>query len=185
MEKIKASIIEAPMLNEPKVAGERSVEFHFYSCGTIPPPVVMVQNVSFRYSESTPYIYKDLEFGLDLDTRLALVGPNGAGKSTLLKLIYGEVRSEAGVDFPLFVVLTVKSETFFSFFAGKPHSVTRPHLSGSFLFLRLPHQTRPLYSQQRPSFLALLVIIAGTPNAHYVHKYNIRQAVTLGQLRFK
>ena len=32
-----------------------------------------------------------MEFGLDLDTRLALVGPNGAGKSTLLKLIFGEV----------------------------------------------------------------------------------------------
>lgn len=38
-----------------------------------------------------PLIYEDLEFGIDLDTRLALVGPNGAGKSTLLKLIAGEV----------------------------------------------------------------------------------------------
>ena len=47
--------------------------------------------MSFRYSEDTPYIYKNLEFGMDLDTRLALVGPNGAGKSTLLKLIYGDL----------------------------------------------------------------------------------------------
>ena len=47
--------------------------------------------MSFRYNESTPIIYKNLEFGLDLDSRLALVGPNGAGKSTLLKLIYGDV----------------------------------------------------------------------------------------------
>ena len=38
-----------------------------------------------------PFIYKDLDFGFDLDTRIALVGPNGAGKSTLLKLIVGEV----------------------------------------------------------------------------------------------
>ena len=52
----------------------------------------MVQNVSFRYNDETPHIYKNLEFGLDLDSRLALVGPNGAGKSTLLKLIYGDVR---------------------------------------------------------------------------------------------
>lgn len=50
----------------------------------------MFQNVSFRYSDNTPWIYKNLEFGIDLDTRLALVGPNGAGKSTLLKLLYGE-----------------------------------------------------------------------------------------------
>jgi len=49
------------------------------------------QKVDFRYSDTTDWIYKGLEFGLDLDTRLALVGPNGAGKSTLLKLIYGDV----------------------------------------------------------------------------------------------
>ena len=39
-----------------------------------------------------PLIYDNLEFGIDLDTRVALVGPNGAGKTTLLKLIAGEVR---------------------------------------------------------------------------------------------
>merc|ERR1711974_478259 len=74
-----------------KVTTDRSVSFCFYSCGKIPPPVIMVQNVSFRYNDETPYIYKNLEFGMDLDTRLALVGPNGAGKSTLLKLIYGDL----------------------------------------------------------------------------------------------
>merc|ERR1719458_486208 len=64
----------------------------------IPPPVIMVQNVSFRYNDETPWIYKNLEFGMDLDTRLALVGPNGAGKSTLIKLIYGsEVPTEGMV----------------------------------------------------------------------------------------
>jgi ATP-binding cassette subfamily F protein 2 len=58
----------------------------------------MVQNVSFRYNDETPWIYKNLEFGMDLDTRLALVGPNGAGKSTLIKLIYGtEVPTEGMV----------------------------------------------------------------------------------------
>ena len=41
--------------------------------------------------EFQPLIYKNLEFGVDLESRIALVGPNGAGKSTLLKLIDGEV----------------------------------------------------------------------------------------------
>ena len=31
-----------------KVKADRDVSFYFYSCGEIPPPVVMVQNVSFR-----------------------------------------------------------------------------------------------------------------------------------------
>jgi len=80
-----------------KVCSDRSVSFCFYDCGKIPPPVIMVQNVSFRYSEDTPFIYKNLEFGMDLDTRLALVGPNGAGKSTLVKLIYGDLHPTEGM----------------------------------------------------------------------------------------
>merc|ERR1712241_1006906 len=80
-----------------KVVSDRTVSFCFYSCGKIPPPVIMVQNVSFRYSDDTPFIYKNLEFGLDLDTRLALVGPNGAGKSTLLKLIQGDLIPSEGM----------------------------------------------------------------------------------------
>lgn len=80
-----------------KVTGDKVVQFYFPSCGTIPPPVIMVQNVSFKYSENGPWIYKDLEFGIDLDTRVALVGPNGAGKSTLLKLLCGEIHPNDGL----------------------------------------------------------------------------------------
>ncbi|CAG0881227.1 unnamed protein product [Cyprideis torosa] len=80
-----------------KVTGDKRIEFYFPPCGKIPPPVIMVQNVSFRYTDTTPWIYRDLEFGIDLDTRLALVGPNGAGKSTLLKLLYGELVPSEGM----------------------------------------------------------------------------------------
>uniref|UniRef100_A0A3B3UK60 ATP-binding cassette, sub-family F (GCN20), member 2b n=1 Tax=Poecilia latipinna TaxID=48699 RepID=A0A3B3UK60_9TELE len=74
-----------------RVVNDKTLSFYFPPCGKIPPPVIMVQNVSFKYSDNTPHIYKNLEFGIDLDTRVALVGPNGAGKSTLLKLLMGEV----------------------------------------------------------------------------------------------
>ncbi|XP_043266397.1 ATP-binding cassette sub-family F member 2 [Venturia canescens] len=80
-----------------KVTSDKVLNFYFPSCGGIPPPVIMVQNVSFRYNEDSPWIYKNLEFGIDLDTRLALVGPNGAGKSTLLKLLYGELVPSSGM----------------------------------------------------------------------------------------
>ncbi|CAG0921838.1 unnamed protein product [Notodromas monacha] len=80
-----------------KVTGDKTVSFYFPPCGTIPPPVIMVQNVSFRYTDDGPWIYNDLEFGVDLDTRLALVGPNGAGKSTLLKLLYGDLIPSSGM----------------------------------------------------------------------------------------
>lgn len=80
-----------------RVTADRQLSFYFFDCGTIPPPVIMVQNVSFKYSEAQDFIYKNLEFGIDLDTRLALVGPNGAGKSTLLKLLYGELSPTNGM----------------------------------------------------------------------------------------
>nr|WMI51949.1 ABC [Dermanyssus gallinae] len=80
-----------------KVVNDKTVNFYFPSCGPIPPPVIMVQNVSFRYSDDTPLIYKNLEFGMDLDTRVALVGPNGAGKSTLLKLLCGALVPTDGI----------------------------------------------------------------------------------------
>ena len=51
----------------------------------------MVQHVSFRYAAGQPLVYRKIDFGIDLESRIALVGPNGAGKSTLLKLLDGEV----------------------------------------------------------------------------------------------
>ncbi|UXI23025.1 U5 small nuclear ribonucleoprotein component [Sarcoptes scabiei] len=80
-----------------RVITDKNVSFYFPSCGKIPPPVIMVQNVSFRYSEKTNWIYKNLDFGIDLDSRVALVGPNGAGKSTLLKLLCGELVPTEGL----------------------------------------------------------------------------------------
>jgi len=74
-----------------KVVTETVKQFYFFDSGHIPPPVIMIQHVSFKYNDDGPYIYKDLDFGIDLDTRVALVGPNGAGKSTLLKLLSGDV----------------------------------------------------------------------------------------------
>ncbi|KJH43764.1 ABC transporter, ATP-binding protein [Dictyocaulus viviparus] len=94
-EKTMAKMI-AGGLTEKAVA-ETVKQFYFFDAGPIPPPVIMVQHVSFRYSELTPWIYKNIDFGIDLDTRVALVGPNGAGKSTLLKLLCSDVMPTDGL----------------------------------------------------------------------------------------
>lgn len=49
---------------------------------------------SHSYHDDKPLVYRNVDFGVDLETRVALVGPNGAGKSTLLKLIDGEVSNK-------------------------------------------------------------------------------------------
>ncbi|CAK9293696.1 unnamed protein product [Gordionus sp. m RMFG-2023] len=80
-----------------KVTDDKSLSFYFPSCEKLPPPVIQIQNVSFRYSDDKEWIYKNLELGMDMDTRIALVGPNGAGKSTFLKLLSGELVPTDGI----------------------------------------------------------------------------------------
>ena len=79
------------------VVPETEVTFKFEDCGKLPPPVMQFDKVSFHY-ERTPdkVIYDEVEFGVDCDSRIALVGPNGAGKSTLVKLMKGELTPTEG-----------------------------------------------------------------------------------------
>ncbi|KAG8048354.1 hypothetical protein GUJ93_ZPchr0008g12728 [Zizania palustris] len=73
-----------------KVARDKVLVFRFTDVGKLPPPVLQFVEVSFGYTPDN-LIYTNLDFGVDLDSRIALVGPNGAGKSTLLKLMTGDL----------------------------------------------------------------------------------------------
>mmetsp|Transcript_6870 Transcript_6870/g.14716 ORF Transcript_6870/g.14716 Transcript_6870/m.14716 type:complete len:601 (-) Transcript_6870:525-2327(-) len=73
-----------------KVAADRAMDFTFPDPGPLPPPVLQVQQISFAYPDS-PLLYENVDFGVDLDSRMALVGPNGAGKTTFLKMLMGEL----------------------------------------------------------------------------------------------
>lgn len=80
-----------------KVVKDKVLTFYFPDCGKLAPPVVQVQTMSFSYGEDKRAIYKKLDFGIDLESRIALVGPNGAGKSTLLKLLDGTLTPTDGL----------------------------------------------------------------------------------------
>ncbi|CAA7399078.1 unnamed protein product [Spirodela intermedia] len=59
------------------------------------PPIISFSDVSFGYPGG-PLLFKNLNFGIDLDSRIAMVGPNGIGKSTILKLISGDLQPSSG-----------------------------------------------------------------------------------------
>jgi ATP-binding cassette subfamily F protein 3 len=42
-------------------------------------------------------LFSDVNFGITMDSRIAIVGPNGAGKSTLLKALLGELEPQTGL----------------------------------------------------------------------------------------
>ncbi|CAL5000387.1 unnamed protein product [Urochloa decumbens] len=73
-----------------KVVRDKILVFRFTNVVKLPPPVLQFVEVTFGYTPEN-VLYKKLDFGVDLDSRIALVGPNGAGKSTLLKLMTGEL----------------------------------------------------------------------------------------------
>jgi len=94
-QKIIDKMVEAGLTIKP--TPDPVYTFDFPKCGGLPPPVMAFKDVSFSYSgKAEDYLYTDLDFGVDLDSRIALVGPNGAGKSTLLKLMMQEIHPVQG-----------------------------------------------------------------------------------------
>ena len=64
---------------EPKVQSGEIIPDEFRS--------LEFKNVSFKYTEDTDYILKNISFKLEKGQTIAVVGHNGAGKTTLSKLI--------------------------------------------------------------------------------------------------
>ncbi len=88
-------MVEAGLIEPPFV--EPQFKFCFDSCGALAPPLISFNDVAFSYSgEKKDYLYKNLSFGIDSESRVSLVGPNGAGKSTLLNLMIQELQATEG-----------------------------------------------------------------------------------------
>ncbi|KAF2005407.1 ATP-binding cassette sub-family F member 3 [Amniculicola lignicola CBS 123094] len=80
------------------VVGDRVFTFRFADVEKLPPPVLSLDDVTFSYSgKKEDTLYENLDFGVDMDSRTALVGPNGVGKSTLLKIFTGALSPTKGV----------------------------------------------------------------------------------------
>lgn len=73
-----------------KVVHEKALDFKFNDPDQLSPPVLQCNDITFGYP-GCEILYSGVDFGVDLDSRVALVGPNGAGKSTLLKIMTGEL----------------------------------------------------------------------------------------------
>lgn len=72
------------------------VKFSFPSPSELAPPIIQVRDVGFRYNENAPWLFKDLNFGIDMDSRITIAGENGVGKSTLINLITQDLSATQG-----------------------------------------------------------------------------------------
>ncbi|CAH1414803.1 unnamed protein product [Lactuca virosa] len=80
----------------PQKWRDYTVEFHFPEPTELTPPLLQLIDVSFSYPERDDFRLSDVDVGIDMGTRVAIVGPNGAGKSTLLNLLAGDLNPTEG-----------------------------------------------------------------------------------------
>lgn len=71
---------EEPYNNLINIKSQRSKKIH---------GKIEVRNISFRYSEYEPYIFRNLSFVIQAGETVAITGPSGCGKTTLLKCLMG------------------------------------------------------------------------------------------------
>ncbi|XP_074654259.1 ATP-binding cassette sub-family F member 1-like [Tubulanus polymorphus] len=80
------------LLEKPK---DYVVKFTFPNPPPLNPPILGAHSVNFNYG-GQPQLFKNLDFGIDMESRIAIVGPNGVGKSTFLKLLTGIIEPVEG-----------------------------------------------------------------------------------------
>ncbi|XP_035216155.1 ATP-binding cassette sub-family F member 1-like [Stegodyphus dumicola] len=80
------------LIKRPK---EYLVKFHFPNPPPLNPPILGLHNVDFGYP-SQPLLFKNVDFGIDMSSRVAIVGPNGVGKTTFLRLLTAELSPTRG-----------------------------------------------------------------------------------------
>lgn len=90
MEESSETTVE--LIRKPR---EYVVKFAFPDPPPLNPPILGLYNISFGYP-GQPMLFKNVEFGVDMESRISIVGPNGVGKSTLLKLICGTLDPTSG-----------------------------------------------------------------------------------------
>ena len=56
------------------------VVFSFPEVVHLSPPILEVRDVNFQYGPNLPWLFRGLNFGLDMSSRVCIVGPNGSGK---------------------------------------------------------------------------------------------------------
>lgn len=88
----QGEVQQVELLQRPK---EYIVKFKLKQPSELQPPILGLYDVDFGYGDG-PLIFKKVNFGVDLASRIAIVGPNGVGKSTFLKLLSGELEPKSG-----------------------------------------------------------------------------------------
>ena len=59
-------------------------------------PILSLRSVTFSYPNASGFIFKGIDFELNVREKIGLVGPNGCGKTTFLQICIGILRPTKG-----------------------------------------------------------------------------------------
>ncbi|KAJ1371671.1 hypothetical protein KIN20_033658 [Parelaphostrongylus tenuis] len=76
---------------------DSDITFKFAECEVLNNPVLQLDDMSFRYNDDAPFLFRKLNLGTHANSRICIVGENGSGKTTLLKLLLGELEPTVGM----------------------------------------------------------------------------------------
>ncbi len=76
---------------QPKRWSDYTVHFEFPEPSELPSSsLLQLLDADFKYPGRDDFGLQNLNIGIDMGSRVAIVGPNGAGKTTLMNLLAGE-----------------------------------------------------------------------------------------------
>jgi len=87
---------DMPLDSAPRKWNDYTVQFEFPEPTELNPPLIMLNDADFKYPGRDDFGMKNLNLGIDMGSRIAIVGPNGAGKSTLMNLLAGDIEPTSG-----------------------------------------------------------------------------------------
>tara|TARA_B100001250_G_scaffold49398_1_gene38682 strand:+ start:2638 stop:4449 length:1812 start_codon:yes stop_codon:yes gene_type:complete len=86
-------------LNDVVELLEQPFPAHYFNSKKLPLKIqksISVKNLSFRYSESSPWVLDNISFEIEKGSRIGLIGTTGSGKSTTLDLLMGLLEPTKG-----------------------------------------------------------------------------------------
>lgn len=78
-----------------ELATVQTLDFSFNHTECPGKTLLEVKDISFGWDKSTP-LFRDLNFAIQRNDKIAVIGKNGKGKSTLLNVIAGEITPDTG-----------------------------------------------------------------------------------------
>ena len=78
-----------------KKSREYVLKFKFPQTRKLTPPILGLKNASFKFS-GQDYLFENVDFEIDMESKIAILGPNGVGKSTFLKILIGDLKPTEG-----------------------------------------------------------------------------------------